>query len=313
MPPNALYLPRPPAPMRPDWNVQDIGVNDSITSYRPHLVEGSGRSPTVQSSEPPPPDRGSLPVHDTAQVGAPTLTVEYGLSTLGGHRGYREEQTFDEPNELRFLPSGHVPFPTPTCPPILPNIADETTMNVGTEPLAMYYTAPQPGHEGNHEWVGGNCYGSGNVASLPPCPVECWHQQPHSFHVPHHQDIGNLSMHGGSPAANHSNTGPSTNAPAADVPRNHVAGKRCGWRGDGGIECGVLVTYDNLAHHFATFHGVRNIASAVEITCRWCSPGKVIKRVSILRHLREYHLRYRRRKRGVAPPSPQFPLVTHSH
>ncbi|KAI6095914.1 hypothetical protein F5141DRAFT_623634 [Pisolithus sp. B1] len=316
MPPNVHYLPRSPAPVRPDWNVQDVGVDDSVTSYPPHLVEGNGRSPNVPSFKPPPHDPRSFPIYDTVQIGAPTLNAGYGPSALEGHRGYREEQTFYDPNELRVLPSGHAAtgrFPTPTCSTILPNIAEKTTTNVGTGSPSMYYSTAQAGHGGNHEWVDGNDHGSGNVAQSFPYSNESWHQQLNSFHRLPHRDIGDFSMHGRSPEADHSHTSPSMNAPSADAPRNLTARDCCGWQDNSGRKCGAPVTYDNLAYHFAALHGIRNLASDAKIICRWCPPGKIVKRESLLRHLREHHLGYQRPKKGVAQPSPQFPSVTHAH
>lgn len=302
MPLQAHDFPRRLASMHPDWNDQDIGIDDS--------VDGSGRTPTVPAFKPP---FGicSTSIYDTIQVGSPTLTTEYDLRTLGGHRGHPEGQSFYDPNELPFSPSGHVPtrrFPTPTCPPNLLNTIDKTKMNVGAGPVSVCYAAPQAGHGANHEWAGRNYYGSGNMASSLPCSDESWRQQPHSFHRLHHRHIGNLSMHGGSPEVDLSHSGPS-----ADVPRNLAARDRCGWRDNSGRECGAPITYDNLAHHFAAFHGIRNLASDVEITCCWCPPGKMVKRENLLRHLREHHLGYQRPKKGVSQASLQFPSVTHAH
>ncbi|KIK20602.1 hypothetical protein PISMIDRAFT_578421 [Pisolithus microcarpus 441] len=292
------------------WNVQGVGVAGSFTAHPPHLVEGDGRSPTVPYCKLPLPDARFFPINDAVQIGAPTLTAKYGPSTLGGHRGYREQQPCYDPNDLRFSPSGHLPtgrLSTPACPQNLLDIADRTTINVGTAPPSMYYTPPQAGREGNYEWVSGNDYGYGNVAPSFPYSNKPRHQQPHSFHPVHH-DIGNLSMHGASPEADHSHIGPSKDAPAAGVACGH-----CGWRDNDGKECGELLTYPgNLASHFADYHGIRNMASNVAIVCRWCPPGEIVKRESIVRHLREHHLGYRRRKKGVAQPSFQFPSVTRS-
>lgn len=308
MPPDARYRPDPLVQTHSGWNAQGVGVAGSFTAHPPHLVEGDGRPPTVPFCKPPPPDAHSFPINDAVQI-APTLTAEYGPSTLEGSRGYREQQTFYDPNDFRFSPSGHPltgRLSAPACPQSLVDVADRTATNVGTGPPSMYYTAPQAGHGGNYEWVGGNEYGHGNVAPSFPYSNEPRHQQPQSFH-PVHRDIGNnLSMHGASPEADDSHIEPSKDAPAAGIACGH-----CGWRDNDDKECGELLTYPgNLASHFAEYHGIKNMASDVPIMCRWCSPGEIVKRESLLRHLREYHLGYRRRKKGVAQPSLQFPSVT---
>lgn len=317
MPPDAHYRSDSLDQTHPVWNVQGVGIAGSFTAHSPHLVEGGGRSPTVPFCKPPPPDAHSFPINDVVHIGAPTLTAEYGPSTLGGHRGYREQQTFYDPNDFRFSPSGHLPtgrLSAPASPQSLLDIADRTTMSVGTEPPSMYYTPPQAGHGGNYEWMVGNDYGYSNAAPSFPDSNEPRHQQPHSFHPVHHHDTGNPSVHGRSPEADHFHTGPFMNAPAADVPPNLAAHEYlCGWRDNSGGKCGARVTYHNLAHHFAIVHGIRNMASDVEIMCRWCPPGTIVKRESLLRHLRERHLGYQRLKKRVAQASPQLPSVTHSH
>ncbi|KAI5997428.1 hypothetical protein EDD15DRAFT_2364147 [Pisolithus albus] len=295
------------------WNVHGVEVAGSFNAHPPHLVEGHGRSPTVPFCKPPPPYAHSFPINDFVHIGAPTLTMEHGPSTVGGHRGHREQPTFYDPNDFRFSPSAHPPtgrLSAPACPQRLLDITDRTATNVGTAPPSTYYTPSQSGHAGNYQWVGGNERGYGNAAPSFPCSNEPRHQQPHSLHPVHHHDNGNLSMHGASPEAeaDHSHIGPSKDAPAADV-----AFGQCGWRDTDGKECGELLTYPgNLASHFADCHGIRKMASDVLIMCRWCSPEEIVKRESIVRHLREHHLGYRRRKKGVAQPSLQFPSATRS-
>ncbi|KAI5994232.1 hypothetical protein EDC04DRAFT_2805192 [Pisolithus marmoratus] len=74
---------------------------------------------------------------------------------------------------------------------------------------------------------------------------------------------------------------------------------RCGWRNDVGEECGVPITLDDYALHFADFHDIKDIARHVKIPCRWC-PLELeweITRNNILRHLREVHFHCPRQER----------------
>ncbi|KAI5997434.1 hypothetical protein EDD15DRAFT_343117 [Pisolithus albus] len=319
MPPDAHYRPDSLDQTHSAWNVRGVGVAGSFNALPPHLVEGDVRSPTVPLYKPPLPDAHSFPTNDAVHIGTPMLTAEYGPSTIGGHRGYsQEQQTFYDPNDFRFSPSGHPPtgrLSVLACPESLQDVADRTATNVvGTGPPSMYYTLPQVGHGGNYELVGGDFYGYGNVAPSFPYSNMPPHQGPHSLHPTHQHGMGSLSVHAESPEADNSRTVPPMNAPAAGVPPNLSAHEYpCGWRVYGGGECGALVTYHSLAHHFAVVHGIRNMASDVEIMCRWCPPGTIVKRESLLRHLRERHLRYQRPKKRVAQASPQFPSATPSH
>ncbi|KAI6046919.1 hypothetical protein EDC04DRAFT_3136189 [Pisolithus marmoratus] len=77
--------------------------------------------------------------------------------------------------------------------------------------------------------------------------------------------------------------------------------KPCGWRGDNGRKCGMLIKYDDCAGHFAAVHDIENITWNAQIFCQWCSSEtqrKVIRK-NFLRHLREVHLRYPRSEKGI--------------
>ncbi|KAI6046959.1 hypothetical protein EDC04DRAFT_2625721 [Pisolithus marmoratus] len=149
----------------------------------------------------------------------------------------------------------------------------------------------------------GNYHVSSKVAPLSHSN-EPRHQQSYSSHRSHQHEIGNLSMRVGSPEVDYSHTGTLVNAPGARVLRNLTAPKPpkpCGWRAGGDKICGILVTYDNLADHLAKIHHIKDMSSDVNIWCRWCLPGQRVKRKNILRHFREKHLGYPRRKKRVVP------------
>ncbi|KAI6142131.1 hypothetical protein BKA82DRAFT_1002912 [Pisolithus tinctorius] len=71
---------------------------------------------------------------------------------------------------------------------------------------------------------------------------------------------------------------------------------RCSWQNEDGRLCGVPVTHNNCAEHFAAVHEIKNIAAKVKVLCRWCalSTEKKVTRKNLLRHLREAHLHYPR-------------------
>ncbi|KAI6105964.1 hypothetical protein EDD16DRAFT_224939 [Pisolithus croceorrhizus] len=84
---------------------------------------------------------------------------------------------------------------------------------------------------------------------------------------------------------------------ACDLPASHF----CGWRDDKGRKCGMPISYDNCAGHFAAFHQIRGMAWNVKVVCCWCpsEPRKEVIRKNLLRHLREAHLYYPRSEKGT--------------
>ncbi|KIJ66137.1 hypothetical protein HYDPIDRAFT_110303 [Hydnomerulius pinastri MD-312] len=73
----------------------------------------------------------------------------------------------------------------------------------------------------------------------------------------------------------------------------------CEWRHDDGSICGESISFMTCPEHLAV-HGIKNMAFNLLINCGWC--GKPVKRESIVRHVREAHLRVRRTV--TYPPSP---------
>ncbi|KAI6002640.1 hypothetical protein F5J12DRAFT_207943 [Pisolithus orientalis] len=205
-------------------------------------------------------------------------------------------------------PCGHVlsgGIPTSTCPPIASNVADGTMVNAGTIPISLDRPMLRPGGGDNRERMDGIDHNSDNA---PYSVAPSWSLSDASRSLPHKlqptHNIGNLSIPKKSPRTDRS-TGPSTSLPTAP--------KRCGWRDNDGKICDMPVTYNNLVHHFAAVHDIKDMAFDAIIECRWCRPGNRMKRESILRHLREKHLGYPRRKNGVTRLSLQFPSMTSSH
>ncbi|KAF8834011.1 hypothetical protein BDN67DRAFT_641510 [Paxillus ammoniavirescens] len=69
---------------------------------------------------------------------------------------------------------------------------------------------------------------------------------------------------------------------------------QCGWRKDDGSMCGGNITRATVPHHLVQ-HGITALGSDAAVECRWCPDGtKPIKRKSIVRHVREAHLRISR-------------------
>ncbi|KAI5992914.1 hypothetical protein EDD15DRAFT_2367677 [Pisolithus albus] len=289
----------------PVENSQYLRADNADASYSPHPIENNGGSP-----KPPPHDTGPLGIDNIIQIDGPTWTrtAEYGYSNsmnLGGVGGrglpgtlrticgFHESQT---PLPCDTVPPSEQVFaacsPTAVYPPILPNAADPTTMNVGTRPLPLDYSAPQPGGGDDHGWMGGGYHVSGQAAQ----PNELWQQQPNSSHSLRSDNIGSPSVHGGSPGASHSGTGPPGSAPVACVVCNPIAPALCGWQDMSGRTCDKSVTCGDLAHHLATFHGIKDIPSRREVECRRCSPPQTLKRKSMLRHYKEAHLNHPRRR-----------------
>ncbi|KAI6018841.1 hypothetical protein EDC04DRAFT_3144183 [Pisolithus marmoratus] len=299
----------------------DQGVGNPVSSWSTQPVGDNGQSSMVPSIKLPPHNADSPPINDTVQIRMPIWIAEHGhanpinLGTLRGHRQCRNVRTFCDTDEWRLPlpymapPSGHV-LTGRDPPPILPNSANDTAVNMGTKPFPLGCTAPQPGRGDDYQWVNGNYCSSSRVtpSSHPNAP---WHQQP-SYRL-HHHEIEYLSVRERSPEANHSHTGILVNAPAACKPSNHTAPKHCGWRDNGDRVCDMLVTYDGLARHLAKIHNIKDIASDAKIECRWCFPGKIVSRKNVLRHLREKHLLCPRRKKRAVQLPPQFPPMTPSH
>lgn len=74
--------------------------------------------------------------------------------------------------------------------------------------------------------------------------------------------------------------------------------RTCEWIKDGGTRCGAQITRATVSEHLTT-HGVKGLAYNRLISCGWLGcqlrggKGKM-KRESIVRHVREKHLHYRR-------------------
>ncbi|KAI6002639.1 hypothetical protein F5J12DRAFT_208037 [Pisolithus orientalis] len=174
------------------WGAQNVGVHNPfpVTSSASRAEECGG-SLMVQHPQQPRHDALSLCADDAVQMGESTWnTVDRGklfnLGTLGGPHGFQDVQTFRGSNESFSpfsnwaLPSSQGLFtgavPGPTCTSIVPDIANETTTNVGTIPLPLHRTALQPGGGDNCERKDGNCHTSGKMALLS-YSNESWRQE----------------------------------------------------------------------------------------------------------------------------------------
>ncbi|KAI6159381.1 hypothetical protein EDD17DRAFT_901521 [Pisolithus thermaeus] len=89
----------------------------------------------------------------------------------------------------------------------------------------------------------------------------------------------------------------------SDIPQNPTPSRvpaddrrPCGWRGEHGDPCNVLVGYHCEAH-LASAHGIVGMPRTRTVECGRC--GKQIGRRSILRHYREKHLGFHRQRKGV--------------
>ncbi|KAI6095917.1 hypothetical protein F5141DRAFT_1067946 [Pisolithus sp. B1] len=82
------------------------------------------------------------------------------------------------------------------------------------------------------------------------------------------------------------------------TPSQVPAGDRwpCGWRGEHGDTCNVLIGYRCEAH-LASAHGIVGMPRTRTVECGRC--GKRIGRRSILQHYREKHLGFHRQRKGV--------------
>ncbi|KAI5992908.1 hypothetical protein EDD15DRAFT_2268301 [Pisolithus albus] len=171
----------------------------------------------------------------------------------------------------------------------------------------------QVGRPDNLEKVRGNDsasgWNSGLAVPLSPSYDLGKHpqQEPYLFLSDLFDSLKDFQMLTGSPMTDYSPVVTPNSLPMAYQSRGHTVS--CGWKNDNGMACGDLVTSDNLANHFATLHGIKNMASSVKIDCRWCPPSlrKQVKRESMLRHLREVHLRCPRPRKEATQPSSYFP------
>lgn len=312
VPPNGHPLPPARAhtlnQICPVWNSQNPGVDDADALYSPHPVESNGGSSMLQFPpfKSPPHDARLIAINDTIQTDVPDWTEEYGhadsihLGTLGGHcytrtpRAYCDSHESQTPFPYYIIPPPEHVFtvygPTLAYPPIAPNTADQTIMNVGTKPLPLDYTAPQPGGGDDRGWAGENYHVSGEASHSN----EFWHQQPYSSQCLRPHNIRGPSVHDGSLGASHAGAGPPAGAPVACVACNHPAPEQCGWQDIGSGTCSRSVTCGDLSRHLATFHGIKDIPFDTEIECRWCSPPTTLTRKSMLRHCREVHLNHPR-------------------
>lgn len=176
-------------------------------------------------------------------------------------------------------------------------------------------TASQVGRMYNHEKVCSNDSASGwnpglAVSSSPSYNLAKHPQQePYLFPSDHYYSFKGLQIPAGSPMTDHSLVVTQNGLPKAYQSRGPTV--PCGWKDNDGTACDGPVMSDNLANHFATLHGIKNMASGVKIDCRWCpsSLQKQVKRESLLRHLREVHLRCPRPRKEATQSSSYFPSV----
>ncbi|KAI6018811.1 hypothetical protein EDC04DRAFT_444586 [Pisolithus marmoratus] len=145
-------------------------------------------------------------------------------------------------------------------------------------------------------------------SSLPLNTALLWQQRLPLSTADNLYSGGRPSMLVESPMADHSPVVIPNSSPTAHLFRSHIAGQRCGWTDDDGTVCGNLIMLDDVASHFATAHGIKNMASDKKVECRWCPPSsrKHVKRESMVRHLREVHLKCPRQKKGATRFFSQF-------
>ncbi|KAI6022202.1 hypothetical protein PISMIDRAFT_178147 [Pisolithus microcarpus 441] len=166
----------------------------------------------------------------------------------------------------------------------------------------------------NHEKLRSNDSASGLNSGLaaplsPSYNLAKYPQEPYLLPSDLCYSFEDLQIPVGSPMTDHSLVVTQKSLPMAYQSRGSTV--PCGWKDNDGIVCGGPVTSDNLANHFAALHGIKNMASSVKIDCRWCPSGlrKQVKRESMLRHLREVHLRCPRPKKEAARSFSYFPSV----
>ncbi|KAI6116568.1 hypothetical protein EV401DRAFT_46487 [Pisolithus croceorrhizus] len=64
----------------------------------------------------------------------------------------------------------------------------------------------------------------------------------------------------------------------------------CGWVKADGTRCNIHITYD-CAGHLTTAHNIRQQGRRLKDLCCWCGLPRPIRRSSMLRHVREVHLK----------------------
>ncbi|KAF9220215.1 hypothetical protein BS17DRAFT_787723 [Gyrodon lividus] len=80
----------------------------------------------------------------------------------------------------------------------------------------------------------------------------------------------------------------------------------CQWRREDNSVCKDVISRATCAEHLVFTHGIRNKISSLKVKCYWCPDGAMpVKRESIVRHVREVHLRQKRSgvsaSGGIAP------------
>ncbi|KIN94952.1 hypothetical protein M404DRAFT_337192 [Pisolithus tinctorius Marx 270] len=174
------------------WGTHNVGVhNPSPVTSSTSRAEECGGSLMVQYTQLPRQDALSLCADDAVQMGESAWnTVDRGeffnLGALGGPHGFQDVHAFLGSNESLFPFSNWAPpssqglltgaVPGPTCTSIIPNIASETTTNVGAIPLPLHRTTLQPGGGDSCERKDGDCYAFSKMA-LSSYSDESWHQE----------------------------------------------------------------------------------------------------------------------------------------
>ncbi|KAI6022334.1 hypothetical protein PISMIDRAFT_16121 [Pisolithus microcarpus 441] len=85
-----------------------------------------------------------------------------------------------------------------------------------------------------------------------------------------------------------------TSVPPQEPPHSSGDLRACEWRNDQGDICGVLVGW-HCERHLAFAFEIRELPSLTVIVCGACGEEK--KRKFIVRHFRDVHLRFLRRRR----------------
>ncbi|KAI6038162.1 hypothetical protein EDC04DRAFT_2697733 [Pisolithus marmoratus] len=219
-----------------------------------------------------------------------------------------------------FDPSLLLSFPANVLPPSSHSLDAymSSTGVLNAHPLSsLDRNTSQPGCVDNHEKMSSSYGASGrkvkSAIPLSPPSNTAWLQaqvlNPSTSN--YYCNGGSLSVPMWSPVTDCPPVVTPDSLPTTRPILGRIAHETCGWKGDDGQVCGNPVTSDSLANHFAVMHGIKNMASDIKVECRWCPPSsqKRVKRESMLRHLREVHLKCSRPKKGDAKFSSQFPSI----
>ncbi|KAH7883376.1 hypothetical protein F5I97DRAFT_233380 [Phlebopus sp. FC_14] len=90
-------------------------------------------------------------------------------------------------------------------------------------------------------------------------------------------------------------------------PLNHhpAAVQECRWLHTRGFKCGADISFTTCPAHLVD-HGIINLPSSYRLKCMWQGCELTLKRESVVRHVREAHLRIRRASGSTIESSPRI-------